>query len=87
MASTTLSYRVCSEGQIALDCALFCLECDLIFAGTVSCPRCASAAVWPLAEWVQPIRSGGVVSKREHGLMEDTHSESDESATFQTGIS
>jgi hypothetical protein len=85
MASTTLSYRICSEGQIALDCALFCLECDLIFAGTVSCPRCASEAVWPLSEWVQPIRSGGAVSKRENDMTEDTHSENDARAILQTG--
>jgi hypothetical protein len=75
MTTNTLSYRVYSEGQIALDRALFCLECDLIFAGTASCPRCASAAVWPLAEWLHPIRSGGTVSKRETDVIEDPHSE------------
>lgn len=82
MATTTLSYRVCSEGQIALDCALFCIECELIFAGTVSCPRCASEAVWPLAEWVQPIRPSAGVSKQEHDMIAEAHFESDERALY-----
>jgi hypothetical protein len=77
MATTTLSYRVYSEGQIALDRALFCLECDLIFAGTASCPRCASMAVWPLAEWLHPMRSGLTVSKRETDMIEDSQFERD----------
>jgi hypothetical protein len=75
MTANTLSYRVYSEGQIALDRALFCLECDLIFAGTASCPRCASTAVWPLVEWLHPIRSEVAVSKRETDMIEDSHSE------------
>lgn len=65
MATVTLSYQAPNSGQIALESALFCLECELIFAAEVSCPRCTSEAVWPLAEWVQPIRSGVAVSKRE----------------------
>jgi hypothetical protein len=76
MSSTVLSYRVYSEGQIALDRALFCLECDLIFAGTASCPRCASVVVWPLAEWLQPIRSERVVSNREGDAADDSQFES-----------
>lgn len=76
MTTTTLSYRVYSEGQIALDRALFCLECDLIFAGTDSCPRCTSAVVWPLIEWLHPMRSGATVSKRDDSLIDNSHSES-----------
>jgi hypothetical protein len=73
MPMTTLSHRVYSEGQIALERALFCLECELIFAGTATCPRCTSEAVWPLAEWVHPIRPDMTVSKREDGLVDVSH--------------
>jgi hypothetical protein len=41
-----------SEGQIALEEALFCLDCELIFAGTARCPRCGDEVVWPLAQWL-----------------------------------
>jgi hypothetical protein len=81
MTTTALSYRVYSEGQIALDRALFCLECDLIFAGTAACPRCTSTVVWPLVEWIHPMRSGGAVSKREDDLVGGSHSERYENAT------
>jgi hypothetical protein len=62
------------QGQIALNRAFFCLECELIFSGATSCPGCAGEAIWPLAEWLQPIRSGATVSKRKNGLMDDSHS-------------
>jgi hypothetical protein len=48
--------RPYSEGQIALEQALFCLECELIFAGTAHCPRCADEAVWPLNQWLPSTR-------------------------------
>jgi hypothetical protein len=76
MSAITLSSRVANAGQIALEYALFCLECELIFAGAASCPRCTSEAVWPLAEWVHPIRPAGAVSKREDNLTESSHYES-----------
>ena len=76
MPAITLSSRVADAGQIALESALFCLECELIFAGATSCPRCTSEAVWPLAEWVHPIRPAGGVSKREEHLIELSHYES-----------
>jgi hypothetical protein len=41
-----------SEGQIALEEARFCVECELIFADTFHCPRCGGEAVWPLAQWL-----------------------------------
>jgi hypothetical protein len=75
MPTTTLSTRVYSEGQIALDRALFCLECELIFAGRAFCPRCTSETIWPLAEWVHPIRSGVTVSKREDSLIDSSQYE------------
>jgi hypothetical protein len=68
MATATFPYQTSTTGQITLESALFCLECELIFAAEVSCPRCTSEAVWPLAEWVHPIRSGMAVSKRESDL-------------------
>jgi hypothetical protein len=55
MSTMAQPYRVYSEGQIALERALFCVECELIFAGTTHCPRCYGAAVWPLAQWLPPV--------------------------------
>jgi hypothetical protein len=75
MPAITVSSRVANAGQIALEYALFCLECELIFAGAASCPRCTSEAVWPLAEWVHPIRPAGAVSKREDNLIGHSHYE------------
>jgi hypothetical protein len=67
MPTSLQPYRAYSEGQIALERALFCLECELIFAGTAHCPRCANEAVWPLNQWLPSARlsapmspSGGV---------------------------
>jgi hypothetical protein len=76
MSTITLSYRVYSEGQIALEQALFCLECELIFAGIVSCPRCAGKAVWPLSGWVRPTRPTVALSKVDDSLVDISHYES-----------
>jgi hypothetical protein len=75
MATITRPHRLSDKGQIALESALFCLECELIFVGEVSCPRCTGEAVWPLAEWVHPIRSGVVISKREDDIPEISQNE------------
>lgn len=57
MSLSTPSYRAFAEGQIALERALFCLECEIIFAGTAHCPRCADGAVWPLDQWLPSARA------------------------------
>jgi hypothetical protein len=57
MPTELQSYRLCSEGQIALERALFCAECDLIFAGPLVCPRCGDTAVWPLVDWLPSARA------------------------------
>jgi hypothetical protein len=75
MATITRPHRSSDKGQIALESALFCLECEIIFVGEVSCPRCTGEAVWPLAEWVHPIRSGAVISKREDDIPEISQNE------------
>jgi hypothetical protein len=41
-----------SEGLIALKEALFCLDCEIIFAGMGECPRCGGEGFWPLAQWL-----------------------------------
>jgi len=47
-----------SQGQILLGRALFCVGCEIIFAGSRRCPRCTSAeTVWPLSEWFQSVRA------------------------------
>jgi hypothetical protein len=52
------------QGQILLERALFCVGCELIFAGTASCPRCGSGeAVWPLAEWLRSTRSASAAAR------------------------
>lgn len=56
MPASSTSYRDHSEGQIALEHALFCLECELIFAGSAHCPRCGASVVWPLMQWLPPAR-------------------------------
>lgn len=48
-------YRLWREGQIALQQALFYVECELIFAGTARCPRCGDEVVWPLTQWLPRI--------------------------------
>jgi hypothetical protein len=45
------------QGQILLERALFCIGCEVIFTGTVHCPRCGGGTVWPLAEWLRSARS------------------------------
>jgi hypothetical protein len=61
MLTSLQPYRDSSEGQIALERALFCLDCELIFAGSAHCPRCADEAVWPLTQWLPPARSSAAV--------------------------
>jgi hypothetical protein len=56
MPTSIQPYRAYGDGQIALERALFCLECELIFAGTAHCPRCADTAVWPLNQWLPSAR-------------------------------
>jgi hypothetical protein len=44
------------QGQILLDRAWLCVDCEVIFTGTSHCPRCGGDAVWPLAEWLPSAR-------------------------------
>jgi hypothetical protein len=47
-----------SQGQILLGRALFCVGCEIIFAGSPRCPRCTSGeTVWPLSEWFRSVRA------------------------------
>jgi hypothetical protein len=69
MPTSMQPYRAWSEGQIALERALFCLECELIFAGTAHCPRCADKTAWPLSQWLPSARVSAPLSpSRETGL-------------------
>ena len=71
MSTSTQPYRAFAEGQIALERALFCVECELIFAGTAHCPRCADGAVWPLNQWLPSARvSASILQDCEVGLPE-----------------
>ena len=69
MSTSIQPYRAFDEGQIALERALFCLECELIFAGSTCCPRCADGAVWPLNQWLPSARAfAPILPNREVGL-------------------
>jgi hypothetical protein len=47
-----------TQGQIPLERALFCVGCEIIFAGIRRCPRCTSGeTVWPLSEWLRSVRT------------------------------
>jgi hypothetical protein len=52
MAARQPSDRGWREGQIALAEALLCLECELIYAGILHCPRCGGEVAWPPAGWL-----------------------------------
>lgn len=67
------------QGPIALDRALFCLDCEVIFTGLTSCPSCSASSVWPLAQWLSPVQPSLLAESRPSGCpplsdheMEDT---------------
>ena len=54
MLVSTLSNEIPFQGPIALERALFCLDCEVVFTGLMSCPSCSGRVVWPLALWLSP---------------------------------
>jgi hypothetical protein len=52
------SDEILFEGPIALEDALFCLDCEVIFTSLTRCPSCNGTAVWPLARWLSPAQVG-----------------------------
>ena len=42
------------QGPIALEHALFCLDCEVIFTSLACCPSCNGRILWPLAKWLSP---------------------------------
>jgi hypothetical protein len=42
------------QGPIALERALFCLDCEVLFTNHACCPSCSGRVVWPLAKWLSP---------------------------------
>lgn len=51
------------QGQIPLEQALFCVGCEIVFAGIRRCPRCTSGeTVWPLSEWFRSVRTARVAA-------------------------
>ena len=71
MLTSVQPYRAYGEGQIALKRALFCLECELIFAGTAHCPRCGDEAVWPLNQWLPSARPSGPTFRIQRAGVQD----------------
>ena len=55
------------QGPIALERALFCLDCEVIFTGLTGCPSCSGSGVWPLAQWLSPTQPSLFVESRPSG--------------------
>jgi hypothetical protein len=69
MLVPTLSNESLFQGPIALECALFCLDCEVIFAELAYCPSCSGRAVWPLAKWLSPGEPRLMVESLPAGLL------------------
>jgi hypothetical protein len=54
MLDPTLSDETLFQGPIALERALFCVDCEVIFTDHARCPSCSREVVWPLAKWLSP---------------------------------
>jgi hypothetical protein len=54
MLVPTFSHESLFQGPITLACALFCLDCEVIFTELACCPSCSGMIVWPLAKWLSP---------------------------------
>jgi hypothetical protein len=54
MLVPTLSDETLLQGPIALERALFCVDCEVIFTDHACCPSCSGRVVWPLATWLSP---------------------------------
>ena len=55
------------QGPIALDRALFCLDCEVIFTDLACCPHCSGRVVWPLAKWLSPGEPSLIVESMPEG--------------------
>jgi hypothetical protein len=61
------SDEILFQGPIALERALFCLDCEVIFTSLTSCPSCSGSSVWPLAQWLSPAQPSLLVESRPLG--------------------
>jgi hypothetical protein len=61
------SDEILFQGPIALERALFCLDCEVIFSGLKSCPSCSGSSMWPLAQWLSPAQPSLLVESRPLG--------------------
>jgi hypothetical protein len=55
------------QGPIALERALFCVDCEVIFTDLACCPSCSGRVVWPLATWLSPGEPRPIVESRPAG--------------------
>jgi hypothetical protein len=67
MQLAMLCDEILFQGPIALERALFCLDCEVIFTGLTSCPSCSGGSVWPLAQWLSPAQPSLLVESRPSG--------------------
>ena len=67
MQLAMLCDEILFQGPIALERALFCLDCEVIFTGLTSCPSCSGGSVWPLAQWLSPAQPSLLAESRPPG--------------------
>jgi hypothetical protein len=60
-----LSVEILFQGPIALEGALFCLDCEVIFSDLACCPSCLGSGIWPLARWLSPAESDLITEPSE----------------------
>ncbi len=73
-----LSDETLFQGPIALERALFCLDCEVIFTALACCPSCSGRVVWPLAKWLSPEKLSLIVEPMPPGCPVVSHSEAED---------
>jgi hypothetical protein len=61
------------QGPIALERALFCLDCEVIFTDHSCCPSCSGRMIWALAKWLSPGGPRLIVESRPAGFPPVSH--------------
>ncbi|SMC28467.1 hypothetical protein SAMN02746041_03291 [Desulfacinum hydrothermale DSM 13146] len=51
---------------------MVCLDCDEVFSGAQSCPKCGSSAYWPLGRWVRSAERGWYGRRDDAWMSGDT---------------
>ena len=46
-----------------------CLDCETVFEGTRTCPGCGSQHSFPVGNWIKPLDSAQIVSKKPYTVL------------------